>query len=737
MRKALPAAVALLCVAILSCSEGSGERDTLRLAVLTFPVDPSVPDSPMVMEDSITWAAEVVNETGLLPGINLEPAYFNLMTAERGAAGAKRFGDEILEDADIAAATGIFSFVMAPAFIRSKVPFISSVSTTADLFRAFKGTGYIWRTVESDTVQSWLLLAEARKIGREMGKDNVGVALLTSMQQYGTTFFDWFGFQASELGLTPKGVVRFKQVEAFDEYMGDERPPEEKPILEICESWVEEALKDSPDVLIVVPERPHVAVCAVKVVKAKSADTRVLLSDSAYTPLLISMLGEDAEGLSGFVPAPDPDSGFAEAFKERTGGEPTAYAANSFDAVLLAAYGLAYSRGKPGAALDEGIRAAVDGRGEKIPWSTEGVAKTIEAILDGEKPDIEGATGPLTFDKEFYTDPVNTFYARWEVEAGAFKTTGYVTTADEGSEAAESQTSMARALASENRRQSLESGEAHALPELGDSWALIVASSATWPNYRHQSDALAHYQLLKKNGFTDERIILVVADDIAANEANPEQGLVVNVKEGPNVYETIQIDYKLSDIGAGSVFDILGGKKSDTLPTVIESDADDNVYVFIVGHGGHQGVFLLANEAVYELSEEENILTPKRLADTIETMDEEDRYRRVFIAVEACHSGVLGPELEAREVKDVVLFTAANGVENSLAANYVPDIGVWAADQFSYAMLEAYREDPDLSVAKLYERVYGEVSGSHVSVFNAGGLGDVHAVKVREFIFPK
>ena len=215
---------------------------------------------------------------------------------------------------------------------------------------------------------------------------------------------------------------------------------------------------------------------------------------------------------------------------------------------------------------------------------------------------------------------------------------------------------------------------------------------------------------------------------------------MLNDATGPNLYEDVEIDYRLEDVTAPQVMDILAGRSSDELPKVIESDADDNIYVFMAGHGGHQGVFLLVNDATYEISETDNIISPTLFLDTLEAMHDEDpekdRYRRILVAVEACHSGVLGEQFAERDIPDVVLFTAATGVENSLAANYSADLGIWTADQFSYSLLEALREGTDVSVADLYSRVYSRVSGSHASVFNAAGFGNVHDTRMHEFVEP-
>lgn len=59
-------------------------------------------------------------------------------------------------------------------------------------------------------------------------------------------------------------------------------------------------------------------------------------------------------------------------------------------------------------------------------------------------------------------------------------------------------------------------------------WAILVAGSNGWGNYRHQADVCHAYQVLKAGGLKDERIIVLMYDDIANNEENPHQGTVVN-----------------------------------------------------------------------------------------------------------------------------------------------------------------------------------------------------------------
>lgn len=75
----------------------------------------------------------------------------------------------------------------------------------------------------------------------------------------------------------------------------------------------------------------------------------------------------------------------------------------------------------------------------------------------------------------------------------------------------------------------------HSIPTGGDKWAVLVAGSATWSNYRHQADVCHAYQVLKEHGFNEEKIIVMMMDDIAQNQLNPTPGVIINQPGGKNV----------------------------------------------------------------------------------------------------------------------------------------------------------------------------------------------------------
>ncbi|RRT71782.1 hypothetical protein B296_00023313 [Ensete ventricosum] len=72
--------------------------------------------------------------------------------------------------------------------------------------------------------------------------------------------------------------------------------------------------------------------------------------------------------------------------------------------------------------------------------------------------------------------------------------------------------------------------------ETGTKWALLVAGSSGYGNYRHQADVCHAYQLLRRGGLREENIVVMMHDDIAHNPLNPRQGVIINHPQGQDVY---------------------------------------------------------------------------------------------------------------------------------------------------------------------------------------------------------
>ena len=73
----------------------------------------------------------------------------------------------------------------------------------------------------------------------------------------------------------------------------------------------------------------------------------------------------------------------------------------------------------------------------------------------------------------------------------------------------------------------------------GRLWAVLVAASRGWENYRHQADVCHAYQVLHGHGVPEDNIIVMMYDDIAYNQRNPYQGKIFNRPNGSDVYKGV------------------------------------------------------------------------------------------------------------------------------------------------------------------------------------------------------
>ena len=75
--------------------------------------------------------------------------------------------------------------------------------------------------------------------------------------------------------------------------------------------------------------------------------------------------------------------------------------------------------------------------------------------------------------------------------------------------------------------------------EQGQLWAVLVAGSRGWENYRHQADVCHAYQVLHGHGVPEDNIIVMMYDDIAYHQRNPYQGKLFNTPNGSDVYQGV------------------------------------------------------------------------------------------------------------------------------------------------------------------------------------------------------
>ncbi|MEI7893431.1 MAG: C13 family peptidase, partial [Myxococcales bacterium] len=367
-----------------------------------------------------------------------------------------------------------------------------------------------------------------------------------------------------------------------------------------------------------------------RAVKRLSPSTQVLLSSSGGVPSLMEQLGVQAEGLEGTSLAPDPSSGFEIAYRVRFAAPPPPFSANVYDALSIIVYGLERSGGEGGSRLADAVAEVVDARGEPTSWDMDGIGRAKAAIRSGSLPNIAGASGPLDYDLDVHMDPIASTFGLWRVEYGDFFTSRFLSS--RGGARAISSVAAFRQQASVARQQDLSGGEDVVLAARTGLWAVLISGSRGWENYRHQADVLAQYQFLRGQGLSDDRIVLIVQDDLAQAPQNSEPGVVRNVPNGPNVMRDVRIDYRPSDLSVADLLSVLLGTSSARVPTVVTSGPGDQLVVFLASHGSRSGV-------LWDGINGAELLEPAMLAGVFDQLYAARRYRRALVVVEACEGG--------------------------------------------------------------------------------------------------
>jgi legumain len=252
-------------------------------------------------------------------------------------------------------------------------------------------------------------------------------------------------------------------------------------------------------------------------------------------------------------------------------------------------------------------------------------------------------------------------------------------------------------------------------------WAVIVAGSNTYGNYRHQSDACHAVQIVKNGGIAPERIINMVYDDIANSPSNPFKGQVFNKPStgpGKDVYAGCQKDYTGQSVTAKAFLNVLTGNAAGNVGVgngkVLNSTADDNVFVYFTDHGG-VGIIAFPVGPYLGVTDLNNALN---------TMFSKKMYNKLVFYLEACESGsmfegVLSPN------KKIYATTAANAHESSYGFYCPPQdsvngkhINSCLGDEYSVAWLENTDDvGQSQSLKTQFDSVKAKTKMSHVMMY--------------------
>ncbi|KAI4380877.1 hypothetical protein MLD38_007016 [Melastoma candidum] len=191
----------------------------------------------------------------------------------------------------------------------------------------------------------------------------------------------------------------------------------------------------------------------------------------------------------------------------------------------------------------------------------------------------------------------------------------------------------------------------------GTRWAVLIAGSNGYWNYRHQADVCHAYQLLKKGGLKDENIVVFMYDDIAFNEENPRQGIVINSPHGSDVYAGVPKDYMGDDVTVNNFLSVILGNKTALTGgsgKVVDSGPDDHIFIYYTDHGGPGVLGMPTNPFLYA----------DDLIETLKKKHASGTYKSLVFYLEACESGSIFEGL-LPDGLNIYATTAANAEESS------------------------------------------------------------------------
>jgi legumain len=218
------------------------------------------------------------------------------------------------------------------------------------------------------------------------------------------------------------------------------------------------------------------------------------------------------------------------------------------------------------------------------------------------------------------------------------------------------------------------------VPEDGELWAVLVAGSNGWYNYRHQADVCHAYQVVHGHGIPDDHIIVMMYDDIAGNKENPTPGKIINHPNGTDVYKGVPKDYTCMSVNPDVFLKVLRGEETNVgSGKTLNSTAKDNVFVFFADHGA-KGL----------LGFGEHILKSTELHSAIKDMNMNKKYNKLVFYIEACESGSMfeGFLDNTDDTMNVFATTASNATTSSYACYYDEKRKTFLGDVYSVKWLE-------------------------------------------------
>lgn len=593
-----------------------------------------------------------------------------------------------------------------------RIPVFMPSVTSAEIQRIFGGSNRtapnVFCMTESDLAQCQALLSV---ISRQMWVSRVVLITHEEEDDYTTSFSSYLPFMATELKFSKVQSYRYSDKESL-----------RAAVREINE---QDMLYKFVSGILFVPSTVDDMVMLDEVLTEEEivqddgfSFPRIYCPDLAHSDVLDDRLKNEYEGiaLSG-----SPESGFPAMRQAFSGHEIQSGYAQFYDCITLLGLSLTHMEAARKKTLREAVvevMDACDGDGDKMGWTPESLYYSIHRIRDGHVPSMAGASGSWVFDRETHVSQLGSWYGHWRYYDGRYHFVEYLTRSDHANK-----TSMDQLWNMETSQSSWEKPIIEKDIEYGplqDRFAVVMATSTGFINYRHQADALEMYRLIKQAGYDDDHIILITEDDIASDPSNPHPGVVHVTPDGENLHQDFENDYKISQLTPADLANILSGTVTERTPKVLKGSANSNVLFFWSGHGTYDKM----------LNWGEGRITADEIYTALEGA--EGNFRKMLLVMETCYSGSIGEDLP--DIPGLLMLTACAPGESSHAD--ILEGNIYLSNAFTRVFRDVVTANPDVVLYDLYTELARHTTASHAMMYNYDWYGSVLRNTAGEFFKP-
>ncbi len=457
------------------------------------------------------------------------------------------------------------------------------------------------------------------------------------------------------------------------------------------------------------------------------------------------------QNYQGFSVYANPETGFADSYKEKYSTDPIFAEVKLYDALLLTGLAaiLYEEKNTEGTGNTEGtektenteidnalvndciwqIGGEFDNYESDPIWDTDKMNSYISSLRSKKAAphSFHGASTYVVFDSESTSQLARPTFLHWQIKDGELKHVAYFApnkTTIISENASWIQDYDENSANDDFAKMAEDNDPGIEYTALTAQYAVLVHGSTGFTNYRHQADVLNVYQLLRRNGFDDDHIILIIDKSLANDSQNSEPGVIRFSEDGQDLLGGTDglpkavVDYDAADLSPDDISNILCGISSDNLPVVLPQDAGNNVLLYWSGHG---------SKGEFNWRDADEGFSTDRLGETAKNMT----FRKLYIVAEPCYGESVIKGIKG--ITGVLGMSGASESEQSWADNWNSTMLVWMCDRFTKNVVNYISENPTDNYNKLYNYTVENTLGSHTKIVNASYFGNLYKETPEEF----